>query len=199
MARVKNVSVPQKTLTKLQKESKELADCKEEVLTLTDDKEKLQKVIDDKDHEISGLLTEVQDAEHARDVAIEDKNDLQEKFDAIMKALRDSGKSASFEQKKDVKDKIQPWIKEWGFRTHKFAIKDEALVKFTGGIYEALKISFGWEEEATKLPKKEFVRIYKSYVAAQLSLRRQYVQTQLQKACIGTHYKLFVSQMFCLN
>ena len=171
--------------TTISKES--LQKLKNDIRSLTTENNKLKSELLEKNSELKQSDEENRAFFVENQTLTKDRDDWKKKFGELMLALKDTGKAASFEQKKDVKDKINGWIKEFGFRNTKFAQSDGKLDKFTGECYEALAEGFGWHQEATHFPKSEFVRIYKAHCAAQLSLRRQCNQSQLQKAAQGAH------------
>ena len=184
MARDKSTSISTESLNKLRSDIKDLA---AENKKLTNHVTTLQNELLDKNDELKQSDDENRAFSLENKALKQDRDDWKKKFDDCMKALKETGKAASFEQKQDVIDKINGWIKEFGFRNTKFAQSDGKLDQFTGDCYDALAEGFGWNLEATSFPKSEFVRIYKAHCAAQLSLRRQYNQSQLQKAAQGTH------------
>ena len=82
--------------------------------------------------------------------------------------------------------KVVDWIHDVGFRTVKFA-KGQALDRFVTRVFEAIKDDLDLLNEAADhlSPLDKFTRIYTGYIQKQLGDSRQYVQTQILKACIG--------------
>jgi len=184
------------TLDKLKKDCKEFKSAAKD---MGKDNKRLQKVLKDRDAEVLELNNGMAQAEADRDLAIKERDELKVKLKECMKALTDAGKGGKFEQVGDVLKHTQNWIKEWGFRTTKFAIKDTVLVKFCGKSYDALKDKFGWEDHETRLEKEEYVRIYKEFIQVKLSNQRQYSQSQLQKAVLGTQNSFVSFPKFVLS
>jgi len=178
------VNISRSSLNQLREDNKEL---KKENKKLGKDVTSLQATIQEKNTDNDEISKENKAFSDQNEDLKKDREHWKNKYDNCMKALKDTGKAAGFEQKEDTKDKINSWIKEIGFRNTKFAQMNTKLVSFTEDCYDALKNDYGWEEEATRFEKSEFVHIYKAHCTAQLSLRRQYNQTQLQKAAAGTH------------
>ena len=107
----------------------------------------------------------------------DEKQKLYESLKSCMIALRDGGKHAKTEQKKDAKKAIERWVKDRGFKWVKF-VRDKQLTEFTRRVYRNTKD----EINDPDLSEEHFVRVYKSYVQETLSSQRQYTQTQGKKA-----------------
>ena len=101
-------------------------------------------------------------------------------------ALKDGGKHTKAELKEAITRKVVDWIRDVGFRTVKFA-KGQALDRFVTRVFAAIKDDLDLLNEAADhhTPLDEFKHIYTGYIQKQLGDRRQYVQTQILKACIG--------------
>lgn len=90
------------------------------------------------------------------------------------------------EQKDDVKEGIKNYVKDVLFRTVKFAQPGKELKSATLSVWNGIKSTMKLDEGAHPLTSSDFVEIYDSEVATQLSARRQYVQSRMQEACAGT-------------
>ena len=154
---------------------------------LSQENSKLKSELLQKTKDLKESDAENRDYDEENEALKKERDQWKNKFDACMQALKDTGKAATFEQKKDIKDKINAWVKEIGFRNTKFAQSDGKLDRFAEDCYDALQEGFGWNSEATHFPKSEFVRVCKAHCAAQLSLRRQCNQSMLQNAAQGAH------------
>lgn len=141
----------------------DLIECQEKCKELKQRNEELQK-----ENEVLE-----QDKKDLRD----EKQKLYESLKSCMIALRDGGKHAKTEQKKDAKKAIERWIKDRGFKWVKF-VRDKQLTEFTRRVYLNTKDEIADPD----LSEEHFVRVYKSYVQETLSSQRQYTQTQGKKA-----------------
>lgn len=90
------------------------------------------------------------------------------------------------EQNEDVKEAINEYVKGVLFRTVKFAQSGDQLTKASKLVWKGIKDKKKLEIGENALTEDDFCEIYDSFVATCLSLRRQYVQTQTQKAAEGT-------------
>ena len=90
------------------------------------------------------------------------------------------------EQNDDVKEAITDYVKGVLFRTVKFAQSGDQLTKACKLVWEGIKDKKKLEIGDDSLTEEDFCEIYESVVGTCLSLRRQYVQTQTQKAAEGT-------------
>ena len=72
------------------------------------------------------------------------------------------------------------------FRTVKFAQTGDQLTKACKLVWNGIKDKKKLELGDNALTEDDFCEIYEPFVATCLSLRRQYVQTQTQKAAEGT-------------
>ena len=111
-------------------------------------------------------------------------NKANEKLKALLQeahqALKDGGKHCASEQDDAIKKHLADYIKDYSFRTTKFARGDK-LARLTKEIYEGLGAMLGFLDPTlpSHMPEDEFSRIYTSVVTSELNRRRQYVQTQM--------------------
>ena len=102
-------------------------------------------------------------------------------------ALKDAGRHSAMEQDEGVKKALANHVKDFTFRTVKFARGDK-LDRVTKDIYVAIGPLMGTSDENNKdmyVSEDEFCRICTSRVTYELNRRRQYVQTQLLAAFIS--------------
>lgn len=127
-------------------------------------------------------------------VADENKNlrvtvaNLQEQLNKMRKKRgRKGAVNRKSEQSEDVKDAIDEYVKGVLFRTVKFAQSGNQLTSATKLVWHGIKDKKKLEVGDSPLTDEDFCEIYESHVGTALSLRRQYVQTQTQKAAEGTN------------
>ena len=110
---------------------------------------------------------------------------LQEQINKMRKKRGRKGTvNRKSEQSEDVKDAIDEYVKGVLFRTVKFAQSHESdqLMNATKLVWHGIKDKKKLEVGDSPLTDDDFCEIYESHVGTALSLRRQYVQTQTQKA-----------------
>jgi len=152
------------------------------------DKQELIERYDDDLKELEVTKTELQVVAKANKDLEHQNSVLRAQLEAALKALKDSGKHARWEESSAVKKEINKWIKEVGYRETKFA-KDSALEDFVRSVYDGIKerLSLDDSTSACYVAPDEFVRIYLAHVNAQLSVRRQYTQSMCLKAVTRTY------------
>ena len=113
--------------------------------------------------------------------------DLRDKFNKMKKKRGRKGvPNRKSEQNEDVKEAITEYVKGVLFRTVKFAQTGDQLTKACKLVWNGIKDKKKLELGDDALTEDDFCKIYEPFVATCLSLRRQYVQTQTQKAAEGT-------------
>lgn len=139
------------------------------------------KQIDALKLETASQKLEIKDLTHQNTV-------LRERLEAALKALKDSGKHARWEESVAVRKEINKWIKDKGYRETKFA-KDTALDAFVQAVYDGIKERLSLDDVNSDafVPTDDFSRIYMAHINAQLSVRRQYTQSMCLKAVTRTY------------
>ena len=172
--------------TALDKISKERHDYKNRATKAEKQVKQAEALLADKDEEIETLKLEVDEVTKENQGLTKENEKLKEKLEEALKALKDGGKFSKKEQNKSIKEKIDLWVRDIGFRTVKFA-KDDALEKFTKDVFDGIKRDLNLEDpdQDHYCPEKEFVRIYQNVVQATLGNRRQYIQTGIFKAFVS--------------
>ena len=186
MGRVSDVS-HNNLLKKFEKQKEALKEAKETIKERDGSIAELQGDLEEFEATKSDLLKLQQDNK-----TLVTQNDvLHQKLEAALKALKDSGKHAKWEESTAVRKEINKWIKDCGYRETKFA-KDGALDDFTKAVYDGIKERLGLEDETSHFyqSSEEFVRVYTAHVNAQLSVRRQYTQSMCLKAVVRTYQQM---------
>ena len=110
--------------------------------------------------------------------------ELRHALEDARNSLRDAGRHSALEQDEGVKKALAYHVKDYVFRTVKFARGDK-LEEVTRGIYGVIGPLMGITDEKVTdsyVSEDEFCRIYTSCVTSELNKRRQYVQTRLLDA-----------------
>jgi chromosome segregation ATPase len=153
---------------------------------LTKDNDQYHKANDEVAEESQVSIKTINDLSKTINDLTAEKQELEDTLVEAYKALKDAGNHCKKEQKKAIKDKIQSWIKEVGFREVKF-VKDKELNDFVDLVYESIKDELKLTVTGTDnfCSKTDFKRIYKAFIATELGDRRAYNQTGCLAACKG--------------
>ncbi len=108
--------------------------------------------------------------------------------EAALAELKRDGKSALFEQARDIVEPLKEHIRTEGYREWKFLHNEAQVVTFMGECYAALvkqlpKIADEAHEDF--INEKDFDRIYRQAAITKLNSRRQFSQTQMGKAVLS--------------
>ena len=122
----------------------------------------------------------------------EENQNLKQQLRVALKALKDAGKHARFEESKEVNVAIREFIKGDGYREWKFIRTDEKKAIFVDSICDHIAERTGMADSEGDfyVSRKEFHRIYTGSSIKKLGDRRQLTQTMMLKSCICT-YEMF--------
>jgi archaellum component FlaC len=110
---------------------------------------------------------------------------LAEKLQAALAELKKEGKSALFEQAKDIAEPLREHVRTEAYREWKFIHNETEVTTFMEECYAAMvkKLpNLGAAEHDDYLTMEDFDRIYRQVAVTKLNSRRQFSQTQMYKA-----------------
>lgn len=158
------------------------------------DYKKMEQEIKQLKKDVGKMPVENKQLKEANDKLVDENTNLRVKvadlLEQINKMRKKRGRKGvvnrKSEQNEDVKEAIDEYVKSVLFRTVKFAQSGDQLTNATKLVWKGIKEKKKLEIGEDPLTEMDFCEIYESHVATCLSLRRQYVQTQTQKAAEGT-------------
>jgi hypothetical protein len=110
---------------------------------------------------------------------------LADKLQAALAELKKEGKSALFEQAKDIAEPLREHVRTEAYREWKFIHNETEVTTFMEECYAAMvkKLpNLGAAEHDDYLTMEDFDRIYRQVAVTKLNSRRQFSQTQMYKA-----------------
>jgi chromosome segregation ATPase len=110
---------------------------------------------------------------------------LADKLQAALAELKKEGKSALFEQAKDIAEPLREHVRTEAYREWKFIHNETEVTTFMEECYAAMvkKLpKLGDSEHDNYLTMEDFDRIYRQVAVTKLNSRRQFSQTQMYKA-----------------
>ena len=146
------------------------------------------------------------EADHAllskTDVTLKQANKtLADKLQAALTELKREGKSAMFEQAKDICDPLREHVRTEAYRDWKFLHNATQLDTFMGECYAAMVKQLpriADSEHADYVTFEDFDRIYRQVAVTKLNSRRQFSQTQMYKAVFSKcQIRLWRQQLWC--